>query len=49
LDLLSYSAPDPEHVHIFLEDEKGNRVSARSTSDGTLRFMAIAYVVLMSA
>ncbi len=49
LDLLSYSAPDPEHVHIFLEDEKGNRVSARSTSDGTLRFMAMAYVILMSA
>jgi len=49
LDLLSYSSPDPEHVHVFLEDEKGNRVSARSTSDGTLRFMAIAYVILMSA
>lgn len=47
LDLLSYSAPDPEHVHIFFEDDKGNRVSARSTSDGTLRFMAIAYVVSM--
>ncbi|MCI0534910.1 MAG: AAA family ATPase [Verrucomicrobiales bacterium] len=49
LDLLSYSSPDPEHVHVFLEDEKGNRISARSTSDGTLRFMAMAYVILMSA
>jgi predicted ATPase len=49
LDLLSYSAPDPEHVHIFFEDDKGNRVSARSTSDGTLRFMAIAYVILSGA
>jgi predicted ATPase len=49
LDLLSYSSPDPEHVHVFLEDEKGNRVSARSTSDGTLRYMAMAYVILMSA
>jgi predicted ATPase len=48
LDLLSYSSPDPEHVHLFLEDEKGNRVSARSTSDGTLRYIAIAYVVLTS-
>ena len=46
LDLLSYSAPDPEHVHIFFEDVMGNRVSARSTSDGTLRFMALAYVIL---
>lgn len=49
LDLLSYSVPDPEHVHIFFEDANGNRVSARSTSDGTLRFMAIAYVVLIGA
>jgi predicted ATPase len=49
LDLLSYSSPDPDHVHIFFEDENGNRVSARSTSDGTLRFLAIAYVVLIGA
>jgi len=49
LDLLSYSSPDPEHVHVFFEDLKGNRVSARSASDGTLRFMAIAYVILYAA
>lgn len=48
LDLLSYSSPDPEHVHVFFEDHAGNRVSARGTSDGTLRFLAIAYVVLMA-
>lgn len=48
LDLLSYSAPDPEHVYFFLEDDKGNRSSARSTSDGTLRFMALVFVLLIS-
>jgi len=48
LDLFSFSAPDPEHVHIFGEDEKVRRFSARSMSDGTLRFLAIAYVILMA-
>jgi predicted ATPase len=46
LDLFSFEAPDPEHVHLFGEDEKGHRFSTRSMSDGTLRFLAIAYVVL---
>lgn len=46
LDLFSFSAPDPEHVHLFGEDEKGHRFSTRSMSDGTLRFLAIAYVIL---
>jgi predicted ATPase len=46
LDLLTYSSPDPEHVYLFMEDQKGNRFSAQSISDGTLRFMAMAYLVL---
>jgi predicted ATPase len=46
LDLLTYSSPDPEHVHLFLEDRKGNRFSVQSISDGTLRFMAMAYLIL---
>jgi predicted ATPase len=49
LDLFSFSAPDPEHVHLFAEDEKGHRFSARSLSDGALRFLAIAYVMLAAA
>jgi predicted ATPase len=32
-------------VYLFLEDQKGNRFSAQSISDGTLRFMAMAYLV----
>jgi predicted ATPase len=49
LDLFSFSAPDPEHVHLFGEDERGHRFSTRSMSDGTLRFLAIAYVILTAA
>jgi predicted ATPase len=48
LDLFSFSAPDPEHVHLFEEDEKAHRFSTRSMSDGTLRFTAIAYIILIA-
>ncbi|MGO8674390.1 MAG: AAA family ATPase [Limisphaerales bacterium] len=48
LELFSFSAPDPEHVHLFGEDEKAHRFSTRSMSDGTLRFTAIAYVILIA-
>jgi len=47
LDLFSYSSPDPEHVYMFLEDEKGRRFGMRSMSDGTLRFLAMAYLLVM--
>ncbi len=45
LDLFSFVSPDPEHVHLFLEDHEGNRFSTQSISDGTLRFLAIAYLI----
>ncbi len=46
LDLLTYMSPDPESVFLFMEDQKGNRFSTQSMSDGTLRFMAMAYLIL---
>jgi predicted ATPase len=46
LDLFTYTSPDPEAVYLFMEDQKGNRFSAQSISDGTLRFMAMAYLIL---
>ncbi len=46
LDLFTYTSPDPDSVFLFMEDQKGNRFSAQSISDGTLRFMAMAYLVL---
>lgn len=46
LDLFTYTSPDPDAVYLFMEDQKGNRFSVQSMSDGTLRFMAMAYLVL---
>ncbi len=48
LEFFSFSSADPEHVHLFAEDKAGHRVSARSLSDGTLRFMGMVYVILMA-
>jgi predicted ATPase len=48
LELFSFSAPDPDHVHLFGEDEKAHRFSTRSMSDGFLRFAAIAYTILLA-
>jgi len=46
LDLLTYTSPDPDAVYLFMEDQKGNRFGTQSMSDGTLRFMAMAYLIL---
>jgi predicted ATPase len=48
LDLFTYTSPDPEAVYLFMEDQKSNRFSVQSISDGTLRFMAMAYLILAS-
>jgi predicted ATPase len=47
VDLFSYKPPDPEHVYMFLEDDKNHRFGARSISDGTLRFLAMAYLLVV--
>ena len=46
LDLFTYTSPDPDAVYLFMEDQKGNRFGTQSISDGTLRYMAMAYLVL---
>ncbi len=46
LDLFTFQSPDPSVVYLFLEDKDGNRFSMRSISDGTLRFLAMAYLIL---
>jgi predicted ATPase len=48
-DLLSYSFPDPESVFMFVEDQEGHRFGTQSISDGTLRFMAMTYLILSAA
>lgn len=49
LDLFTFSSPDPESVYLFLEDDAGNRFSTQSISDGTLRFLALSYLILTTA
>jgi predicted ATPase len=46
LDLFTFTSPDPESVFLFLEDESGIRFSTQSISDGTLRFLAMSYLIL---
>lgn len=46
LDLISFQAPDPEHVYMFFEDKEGHRFGVQNVSDGTLRYLAIAYLVI---
>lgn len=46
LDLFTFQSPDPSVVYLILEDKDGNRFSTRSISDGTLRFLAMAYLIL---
>ena len=46
LDLFTFTSPDPDSVYLFLEDQAGNRFSTQSISDGTLRFMAMSYLIL---
>jgi predicted ATPase len=46
LDLFTFASPDPESVFLFLEDQSGNRFSTQSISDGTLRYLAMSYLIL---
>lgn len=46
LDLFTYTSPDPDSVFLFMEDSDGHRFGVQSISDGTLRFMAMAYLIL---
>ena len=45
LDLISFQSPDPEHVYMFFEDKEGHRFGVQNISDGTLRFIAMSYLV----
>ena len=47
VDLFSYLSPEPEHVYMFLQYVDKPRFSTRSMSDGTLRFLAMAYLLVV--
>jgi predicted ATPase len=46
LDFFTFTSPDPESVYLFLENQSGNRFSTQSISDGTLRFLAMSFLIL---
>ncbi len=48
LDAINFLLPDPEHVYMFLEDDKGKRFSATNISDGTLRYLALCTLVILN-
>lgn len=46
MNQLSFIMPDQEHAYMFNVDGKGNRFGVTSISDGTFRYLAMAYVIL---
>jgi predicted ATPase len=45
VDALAFYRPDPGFILGFMEDKSGNRFSALSVSDGTLRYLALCCLV----
>lgn len=45
LDQISFLSPDPDHVYMFFEDSQNNRFGPDSISDGSLRFLALSFIV----
>ncbi len=48
LDVINFFSPDPEHVYMFFDDEKGKRFGAANISDGTLRYLALCTLVMVN-
>jgi predicted ATPase len=46
LDLVSFQAPDPEHVYMFFEDKHSHRFGVQNISDGSLRYLALCFLIL---
>jgi hypothetical protein len=46
LDLISFQSPDRDHVYMFFEDKDGHRFGVQNVSDGTLRFLAICFLII---
>jgi len=46
LDVISYQTPDPEHVYMFFEDSERHMFGVQSVSEGTLRYMAICFLIM---
>ncbi len=48
LDVITFFSPDPDHVYMFFDDEKGKRFGATNISDGTLRYLALCTLVMVN-
>jgi len=46
LDLISFQSPDQDHAYMFFEDKEGHRFGVQNLSDGTLRFLAICFLII---
>jgi predicted ATPase len=46
LDIISFQAPDPEHVYMFFEDSQSHKFGVQSLSEGTLRYLAISFLII---
>jgi predicted ATPase len=44
LDAINFIAPTQDQVFMFVEDDRGHRFPVSNVSNGTLRFLALAYV-----
>ena len=47
VDLFNFYSPDPEFILFLFEDKSGNRFSAQSISDGTLRYLALCCLIAL--
>ncbi len=47
LDLINFRTGSEDHVFMYLEDQEAHWWSAANASNGTLRFLALAYVLLL--
>jgi predicted ATPase len=46
LDWINFMVPTQDQVYMFFEDDKANRFSVTSVSNGTLRFLALIFIIL---
>jgi len=49
LDYFTFMSPKPDIIYYFIEDKYQNKFSAQSISDGTLRYLAMIYLIYSTA
>jgi predicted ATPase len=46
IDLINFAVPSEDKVFMFLEDKIGNKLPAANASSGTLRYLALIYILV---